>query len=279
MSLVSGLTRLALLALLAMLPACGKSESSKSKSSSSAEKEKGKAEAAAKPAEEPIKLEPFWSDPAYVKITDQGPCPEGLWALLGADPPGETPEEKKASLARKADLKKSLEGTTFLVHMQGPSEVNQGEYANAKGEFGIDVKSTVICKAPVLGTVTIALGPGVSPQLPEGRDFGQYYWLGPPARFGVPMSFGQANDFRAKHKFDLDARLVFKAGKSEHHKKLIRSTETAEEAAERKKHNIPKMSGGMDDWGAGWVMRAQLLGVRVASERGRTELATIRPVK
>lgn len=265
-----------MLSVLALLAGCGKSDGPSSKKPPLPSEKAKAAAAAAKPVEEPLKLEPFWDDPSYVRITDQGPCPEGLWALFGGDPPGETPEEKKASLAKKPELKKSLEGTTFLVHMQGPSEVNLGEYVNAKGEQGIDVKSTVICKAPVLGTVTVAFSPEVKPQLPEGRDFGQYYWLGPAARFGVPMPFGKANDFRARHKLDLDARLVFRAGKTELHKKLIRSTETAEEAAERKKHNIPKVAGGMDDWGAGWVLRAQLLGVRVASDRGRTELNTIR---
>jgi hypothetical protein len=270
---------LAMLAILVLPSGCGKSDKPASgKAPPSSEKARAAA-AAIKPAEEPPKLEPFWDDPGYLRIADQGPCPEGIWALLGGDPPGDTPEERKANLATKPELKQSLEAATFLVHLQGPSEVSQGEYANAKGEMGIDVKSTVICKAPVLGTVTIALGPGVKPQLPEGRDFGQYYWLGPPTRYGAPMSFGQANDFRARHKLDLDARVVFRAGKAELHKKLIRSTETAEEAAERKKHNIPRQGGGMEDWGAGWVLHAQVLGIRLASDRGRTELHTVRAAK
>ena len=266
--------RLCVIALAGAALACGKSDRPRSRP--------GKPDASARgtgtelPAkEEKPKLDPFWEDPSYVPIGDQAPCPEDFWALFGGDPPGETKEEKKANLARKPELKKALEGKTFLVHLTGVDEVTQGDYSNAKGELSIGVKATVLCKSPSLGNVTIAFGP-VKPQLPPGKDFGQYYWLGAPVPRGVKMGFGQVAEFRAKHRFDLDARVVFTAGKVEQHRKLVRSIETAEEAAERKKFDIPGRAGGMDDWGAGWVMHAEVKGVRVASDRGHTELSAVR---
>lgn len=263
------LLRLCVFGLAAAALACGKSDSSKSKP-------KGKPDAStAPPKEEAVKLELFWDDPSYTVIGDQAPCPEGFWALFGGNPPGETKEEQKANLAKKADLKKGLEGKTFLVHMQSGDEVSLGDYSNAKGELDVNVKATVLCKSPSLENVTIAFGP-VKAQLPPGRDFGQYFWLGDPVKFPVKVAFSQVPEFRNKHRLDLDARIVFTAGKVEQHKKLIKSTETAEEKAERKKFDIPGKAGGMDDWGAGWVMHAEVKGVRVAADRGKTELATVK---
>jgi len=252
----------------AVLACGGKSDSSRSR-------QRAKPDASTPPREEAPKLDAFWDDPSYAIIGDQAPCPEGFWALFGGDPPGATKEEQKANLARKADLKKALEAKTFLVHMQSADEVSLGDYSNAKGELDIDVKATVLCKSPSLGNVTVAFGP-VKPMLPPGKDFGQYYWLGDPVKFPVKLAFSQVPEFKSKHRLDLDARIVFTAGKTEQHKKLIRSTETAEEKAERMKYDIPGRAGGMDDWGAGWVMHAEVKGVRVASDRGRTELATTR---
>ncbi|HEY8207398.1 MAG TPA: hypothetical protein VIG99_07955 [Myxococcaceae bacterium] len=275
------LLRISVMALLGAALACGKSDRPRAGAkpgngaqapASTAGPAAGKVEP---PKDEAPKLEPFWDDPAYVVIRDQAPCPEGFWALFGGDPPGDTPEEKKANLARKAALKKDLEGKTFAVHMQGGDEVTQGEYSNGKGELPIGVKPTVLCKSPSLGNVTVAFGP-VKAQFPPGRDSGQYYWLGDPVPYGVKMPFGQVPEFKSKHKLDLDARIVFGAGKAEQHRKLVRSTETAEEAAERKKFDIPGRAGGTEDWGAGWVMHAGVKGVRVASDRGRTELASVR---
>jgi hypothetical protein len=245
-------------------------------SGSAKPKKGGKPDAStAPPKEEAVKLDVFWDDPSYTVIGDQAPCPEGFWALFGGDPPGATKEEQKANLAKKADLKKGLEAKTFLVHLQSGDEVSLGDYSNAKGELDINVKATVLCKSPSLENVTIAFGP-VKAQLPPGRDFGQYFWLGDPVKFPAKVPFSQVAEFRSKHRLDLDARIVFTAGKAEQHKKLIKSTETAEEKAERKKFDIPGKAGGMDDWGAGWVMHAEVKGVRVAADRGKTELAAVR---
>lgn len=262
--------RLCVVALAGVALACGKSDRSKSK-----EKGKPDASVAAAPKEEAVKLDAFWDDPSYVVIGDQAPCPEGWWALFGGDPPGATKEEQKANLARKDELKKALEAKTFLVHLAGGDEVTLGDYSNAKGELDINVKVSILCKSPSLENVAIAFGP-VKAMLPPGRDFGQYFWLGDPVKYPIKLPFGQLAEFKAKHRLDLDARIVFKPGKVEQHKKLIRSTETAEEKAERLKHNIPGRAGGMDDWGAGWVMNADIKGVRLAADRGKTELAAIK---
>ncbi|HYV50239.1 MAG TPA: hypothetical protein VFA20_35535 [Myxococcaceae bacterium] len=263
--------RLCVLGLAAAALACGGSGSSKPKKGGG-----GKPDAStAPPKEEAVKLDLYWDDPSYIVLGDQSPCPEGFWALFGGDPPGATKEEQKANLAKKPELKKALEAKTFLVHMQSGDEVSLGDYSNAKGELDINVKATVLCKSPSLENVTIAFGP-VKPQLPPGRDFGQYFWLGDPVKFPVKVPFSQVPEFKSKHRLDLDARIVFTMGKPEQHKKLIKSTETAEEKAERKKFDIPGRAGGMDDWGAGWVMHAEVKGVRVAADRGKTELAAIK---
>jgi len=260
--------RLCVVALAGVALACGKPDSSRSK-------QRSKPDASVAPKEEPIKLEAFWDDPSYTVIRDQAPCPEGWWALFGGDPPGETKEEQKANLAKKPELKKALEARTFLVHLQSGDEVTLGDYSNAKGELDINVKASILCKSPSLENVAIAFGP-VKAMLPPGRDFGQYFWLGDPVKYPIKMPFSQLAEFKNKHRLDLDARIVFTPGKVEQHRKLIRSTETAEEKAERLKHDIPSRAGGMDDWGAGWVMHANVKGVRLAADRGRTELAVIR---
>jgi len=260
--------RLCVVALAGVALACGKPDGSRSK-------QRSKPDASVAPQEEPIKLEAFWDDPSYTVIRDQAPCPEGWWALFGGDPPGETKEEQKASLAKKPELKKALEARTFLVHLQSGDEVTLGDYSNAKGELDINVKVSILCKSPSLENVAIAFGP-VKGMLPPGRDFGQYFWLGDPVKYPIKMPFSQLAEFKNKHRLDLDARIVFTPGKVEQHRKLIRSTETAEEKAERLKHDIPSRAGGMDDWGAGWVMHANIKGVRLAADRGRTELAVIR---
>jgi hypothetical protein len=264
--------RVGAVALVLLALACGKSEKkSPSKGKEPTAEAKADKPAEAKAEEAPLKLDAFWESSSYIRITDQKPCPDGFWALFGGEPPGDTKEEKKANLAKKAELKKSFEGKTFYVWFQGPEEISLGEYQNAKGEFPVQVKATVLCKAPMpLNNVAIAIGP-VIPRFPEGREDGQYYWLGEPVPFPVKVPFAQTAEFKNKHRFDWDVRVLFTPGKVEQHKKIIKSTETEEEKAERKKHDIPGRAGGMEDWGAGWVLHAEVKAVRVATERGRTE--------
>src|SRR5262245_6825436 len=127
------LLRLCVVTLAGVALACGKSDGSKGKQRGKPDAPAAAAATAAAPKEEPIKLDAFWDDPSYTVLGDQAPCPEGWWALFGGDPPGATKEEQKANLARKAELKKGLEGRTFLVRLQGGDEVTLGEYSNAKG--------------------------------------------------------------------------------------------------------------------------------------------------
>lgn len=224
----------------------------------------------AEQAEEPLRLEPFWEDPGYLRLRDDAECPAGFWALIPGEAPGETKEEKQRNEALRADLVRGLKGATFALHFSGPTHLTLGEYSSATGEFPIEIRNVLRCESEV-GTVTFALGPVEAAPTP-GRDEGQYYWQGAPVAFAAKVPFSQSVSFRNDHKLDLDARILFRLGKLERHRKLIRVQETAEERAERKKHDIPAPPSGPEDWGAGWLIRAEVRSVRLAVDQGRTPI-------
>ena len=255
---VGNLAWMTLAACVALAAAC----SEKKERAAKDEPPAGKAAA----EEAPVRLDPYWEDSSYIKISDEGPCPEGMWALFPGDPPGQDAAEKKANQARRADLAKKLQDATFIVRT---NDVNAGEYDSRKGEIPLVVLGSVECTDSI-GRISVSFTDATA-ELPPGRDFGQYYWAAPKQEFARALKLSEASTFKRTYKVGLDARLVFKLGKTQVHKKIEKIEETPEERAERKKFDIPG-GGGIEDWGAGRMVKAELSGVRIAAEKGRTEL-------
>jgi hypothetical protein len=219
------------------------------------------------PAEEaPAKLDPYWEDASYIKISDDGPCPDGMWALFPGDPPGQDAAEKKANQARREALSKKLRDATFILKT---NDIQVGEYDSRKGEIPLQVPGAFECTDSI-GRVAVSFT-DAKPELPPGRSFGQWYWAAPKQEFGRASKLSEASTFKRTYKIGLEARLVFKLGKVEVHKKIEKIEETPEERAERLKFDIPG-GGGIEDWGAGRMVRAELAGVRIAADKSRTEL-------
>lgn len=223
-------------------------------------------EAAAAPA---VRLEPFWDDAAYLKVSPDGACPEGLWALFPGPAPGDDAAARKANEAKRAELARSLKDATVLLKLRVGDSLKLLDYNAAKGELPIELKGVIDCKDSA-GNVSIGLGdakaitPGSS-AAKQGAEVAMRIWDAPALRYVHPLrSMADAKEFLTKHRFDLEARVVFKLGRAEVDKKMVRIAKaTSGEIS---------IGGGNEDWGAGRMVRAQLLGVRIAADHGRLAL-------
>ncbi|MBX7099326.1 MAG: hypothetical protein K1X89_16555 [Myxococcaceae bacterium] len=223
------------------------------------------------PVVEAAKLGPPWEDPSYVELRSERPCPEGFWALF-PDTPGDTKEEKKANAAKRPELVKALRGKTFLVRLYAP-RVNLKDYDAPKGAFPLEVEGTIDCtdsfgRVAVAWTQAKAGDPGNS-AAKEGAEITQNMWLAPPVAFSLPMkSMAEAKEFASKHKMGLAARVVFTLGKAEVDHKLKKIGKVVEKAA----GETLTIGGGVEDWGAGRLVRADLKALRVSIENEKTPL-------
>ena len=264
--------------------ACPDSASKRTQDQLDALQKKKAAAAKADDKPEPLPTEVLHFDPPYddtqaVVLTPDGPCPEGFWALFPGDAPGATPEEKKANAANRKSLADGLRAKKFLVKMKG-SSVTLSPYDAPKGRFTIDVKGTIDC-TDSMGHVAIAWtdakagDPGNS-AAKEGSELTQNVWLAPPVTFELPVtSLTEAKAFNDGNRFGLSARVGFTLGKVEVDKKLKKVAKVTEQAAGQ----TLTLGGGMEDWGAGRMVRAELLGIRVATEREKKQLFDQRPSK
>ncbi len=214
------------------------------------------------------RLDPFWDDAAYVRLTPDGPCPAGMWALFPGDAPGDG-DEKKANAAQRPALAQKLREATFVLHLKAPATVTLKEYDAPKGVFPLDAVGTVDCLDSI-GRIAIAWNPAkaITPgnsAAKAGAEITQAMWQADPTHYTLPVkSVSEAKDFSTKHRFDLDARLVFKLGKTDVHKKLIKTTKvTSGEVT---------MGGGLEDWGAGRLVMAEVQGVRISTDHEKTSL-------
>lgn len=250
------------------------------------EKKKSDAAKAAredKPAPLPtevLRLEPPYDDTQAVLLTPDGPCPEGFWALFPGDAPGATPEEKKANAARRKAVAEEVRGKKYLLKLKGAGFVTLSPYDAPKGRFTIDVKGTIDCTDSI-GHVAIAwtdakaLDPGAS-AAKEGAEVTQNVWTAPPVTFELPItSLTEAKAFNDQNRFGLSARVAFTPGKGEVDKKLKKLGRVTEKAA----GETLTIGGGTEDWGAGRLLRVELLGVRVATDREKKQLFDQRPSK
>jgi hypothetical protein len=210
-------------------------------------------------AAEPVPTDPFWDNPSYIKIANDSTCPENLWALF-QDVPGGGDAERKANKAKQPELARALKAATFTVKLRAPDEVKLLEYDAAKGYFPLELVSLVDCSDSIghLG-VAFSKAKAVNPAssaAQKGAQVQENIWEAPPQAHTLPMkSMSEAKEFKEKHRLGLEARIVFKVGPTEVNRKMIRSG-----------------SGQMEDWGAGRLIQASVVAVRVTADRGKTVL-------
>ncbi|MBK7863591.1 MAG: hypothetical protein IPJ65_34295 [Archangiaceae bacterium] len=240
-----------------------------------AEKQKKDAEADAKrfqPKEsEKVTLGSPWDDGK--PLSAEGPCPEGIWALFKGDAPGADKAEKKANESKRADLAKDLKAQTFMVKIRAPDGVKLKDFDAPKGVFPLEVQGSIDC-TDSFGHVAIAWtqakagNPGNS-AAKQDAEITQNYWLAPPVTFTIPMkSMAEAKEWANANRIGLSARAVFKLGKVEVDKKLHKVAKVTEKA----QGETISIGGGTEDWGAGRLVRAELIGLRVASDHEKNQL-------
>jgi hypothetical protein len=263
--------------------ACGKSaekkmqEKLKAEEARKAEQKKKDEEADAKrfapAAADKVMLPSPYNDSDSTMISNEGPCPEGLWSLFKGDTPGENKEEKKANEAKRAELAKALKDKTFLVKLRAPDDVSLKDFNAPKGEFPLEVLGSVDC-TDSFGHVTLAWtaakagDPGNS-AAKQDAEVTQRYWLAPKVTFAIPMkTMGEAKEWASANKISMKARVVFKLGKVEVDKKIHKVAKVAEKVG----GETISLGGGDEDWGAGRMVHAELVGLRVATNKEKDQL-------
>ena len=269
--------------LVLMLLACNSgSSASRATDQLAALKKKQEAEAKAKKDKENklepltaevVKLDPPYDDTQAIAILPDGPCPEGFWALFPGDAPGATPEEKKANAAGRKAAAEAARGKKYIVKLRAPAQVVLSPYDAPNGKFTIDVNGTIDC-TDGLGRIALAWtdakagDPGNSAAKADA-DFAQNAWMAPPAHFELFIkSLTEAKEFTDKNRFALSARVGFGLGKVEVDKKLKKVKKVSEKVA----GETLAFGGGNEDWGAGRLIRAEVLGIRVATDREKKML-------
>jgi hypothetical protein len=216
-----------------------------------------------------VRLEAPYDDVPALVVTADGPCPEGLWALFPGPAPGLDAEEKRANEARRAELAAALAARTVVVKLHAPDAVKLAPFDAPRGRFVIEVAGTVDCQ-DASGRIALAWteAKAVAPRR-DDADVVQRVWQAPPVRFELPMgSLSEAKAFYEANRFTLSARVAFKAGRVEQDKKLVRMGKVSQKAL----GETIEFGGGAEDWGAGRLLRATLLGVRVATDKERKQL-------
>ncbi len=223
---------------------------------------------------EVIKLDAPYDDTQATVLLPDGPCPEGFWALFPTgEVPGATPEEKKANAAKRKELAEAVRSKKYLVKLRGPTQVPLSAYDAPNGKFGIEPFGTIDCTDSI-GRIALAWtdakagDPGNS-AAKEGAEITQNVWMAPPLHFDLAIkSLTEAKEFNDKNRFGLSARVAFTLGKAEIDRKVKKVAKVSEKAA----GETLSFGGGSEDWGAGRLIRAELLGVRVATDREKKML-------
>lgn len=220
---------------------------------------------------EVVKLGSPWDDGKV--IGNDAACPEGIWALFKGDAPGGDKAEKKANEAKRADLVKDLKAQTFMVKLRAPDGVKLKDFDPPKGEFPLEVQGSIECTdsfghVALTWTAAKAGNPGNS-AAKQDAEITQNYWIAPPVTFAIPMkSMVEAKEWANSNRIGLSARVVFKLGKVEVDKKLHKVAKVTEKAA----GETISIGGGTEDWGAGRLVRVELIGLRVATDREKNQI-------
>ena len=222
---------------------------------------------AAAPKIERAKLDAPWADPAYLEIGTGKKCPEGLWALF-PETPGEG-AEKAANEAKRAELAAKLKGATFVAVLPMGGAVEMGTWDKKKKALTVKIDGVIEC-FDGLGLLSVALNEKAKPFRPPADDESggtpQAVWRAPQLVMQVPFATAlEAKDFTNSTGTGIEARVVFKPGKTEVDKKLLKPPKPPEDA--------PPISDAPVDWGAGRLVHAELVGIRLAADHEKMELA------
>jgi hypothetical protein len=207
---------------------------------------------------------PYWDNSSLVVMRHEKACPEGLWALFAGQAPGGDDAARRANEAKRGELAAALRSKTFVARMRGPAEVKLRDYDAPKGHFPLELKGVIDCEDSI-GRVAIAFTEpkAITPKgsALSGDTVVESIWDAPPRPYQVPMrGVSEAKAFRDRHQFGLEGYVVFKLGKTDvHHKKLKIEKETAGEVT---------IGGGIQDFGAGRMVRAEVDQVRVLANPG-----------
>ncbi len=221
---------------------------------------------AAIPKIEPAKLEPFWDAPEYLKAINGRPCPDGLWALFS-----ETPGEgavKKANEAKRDDRADKMRGATFSAVIHSGAGLDVRAYSKKKKRLTVEIDGLLECTDGA-GVVSLAWGDPAKPfRQPQPGDEDERLpptsvWRAQPLVFHLPFATAaEAKKFVDETVMSLDARLVFTLGKV---------------AVDVKKHKAPTREEGVAttlvDYGAGRLVHVNVLGVRLAADHEKVEIA------
>lgn len=238
--------------------------------------EKAKAEAQPKTAAPSIALPAPYGDADSTVIQPDGACPEGLWAFFNGAAPGATPDEKKANAAKRAQWVTDLKAKQFMVKLRVPL-VSLSAFDAPSGKFTISVPGTIDCTDEA-GHIAIAwsdakAGAGTPSAAKEGAELTQNIWSAEPLTFALPMAMADVKPFELKNKLGLSARVVFTLVKGDVDVKKVKMGKVEEKA----QGQTIGYGGGMEDWGAGRLIRAHLVAVRVASDQEKNQLFEQKP--
>jgi hypothetical protein len=159
------------------------------------------------------------------------------------------------------------------VKLRAPDQVVLRDFDAPKGAFPLEVAGSIECTdsfghVALAWTAAKAGDPGNS-AAKQDADITQNYWMAPPVTFSIPMkSMNDAKEWKNANRIGLSARVVFKLGKVEVDKKLHKVAKVTEKAA----GETISIGGGTEDWGAGRLVRVELIGLRVATDKEKTQL-------
>lgn len=262
---------LLLLVTLSLAAGCGdkKQKMIEAQKKRDAEKKKFEKEAedklkAAAPKIDRAKLDAFWDDSAYLRVTTGKPCPDGLWALFEGPPPGEGPE-LEANELRRGELATKMRGSTFVAVLPHGTGVTLHKYNAKKKTLTIEVDGVIEC-FDKLGLLSLAWGEPAKAFRPKPDDEEQLspqaVWRARSLMFAVPFpNEAEAKAWAQKDGLTTEARIVFTLGKVELDKKVQKTARPTPDAPE----NTQEI-----DWGAGRLAHVELVGVRIATNFEKT---------
>lgn len=225
------------------------------------EQKEAKARAAA-PKVERAQLEAPWASPDALTVVPGRPCPDGTWALFPTTP-GEG-AEREANEARRAELAARLREATFVAVLPLGGAVSYGAYDPRKKTLAVAIDGVLEC-FDGLGLLSFSLDQPARPFRPPAGDdptvSPQAVWRAPP--LVVPVPFATAEEARAFTQgpgSGLEARVVFRAGPVAVDARLIKAKAADGQPA------------APIDWGAGRLVRARLVGVRLGVDHEKVEV-------
>jgi len=108
----------------------------------------------------------FWTLQDFVLIEDRGQCPGYLWSLTKSQP-GEDEFERRNDIARAPNLRRSIEGKTYVVRLEKNARVDEfpedtpltlGEYDFGNMEFPLTVQMDLGCTDDPIGVGISLMG-------------------------------------------------------------------------------------------------------------------------